>query len=270
MTKTTTKIKIMKKTLIALLTLGSVALADQNVTYTGTGENQLTWEGTLGGIEYTKALNPSTPQNWLSDAYNTPNITGGGFHAGNYTVSMWLDSSSLTSVTDTKMLFAYSGAYSGVTNPAYNGVVWNGADKTLSIGRGTFTASNMSFVFWNSDYRTTQSITLGNSELVNITLAVQGANQSQIASVYVNGTLIQTLDSYNGNMNNGTESTVMRTYLNNSNFSYGEVTLANELKDAQGVVAMMGLTEKPVVPEPTTGTLSLLALAGLCARRRKK
>ena len=28
-------------------------------------------------------------------------------------------------------------------------------------------------------------------------------------------------------------------------------------------------TEPSPVPEPTTGTLSLLALAGLCARRRK-
>lgn len=35
-------------------------------------------------------------------------------------------------------------------------------------------------------------------------------------------------------------------------------------------LVMSNIKEAPPVPEPTTGTLSLLALAGLCARRRRK
>ena len=37
-----------------------------------------------------------------------------------------------------------------------------------------------------------------------------------------------------------------------------------------GDVGSLVLVSMDVVPEPTTSTLSLLALAGLCARRRRK
>lgn len=48
---------------------------------------------------------------------------------------------------------------------------------------------------------------------------------------------------------------------------------ANLALTAQGYAPLVGITVSPVsapVPEPATGTLSLLALAGLAARRRRK
>ena len=62
---------------------------------------------------------------------------------------------------------------------------------------------------------------------------------------------------------------------NNAGLSTGDdlsariYNLAYNLKD-NGVLCLSGSFEQQVVPEPATGTLSLLALAGLCARRRRK
>lgn len=42
------------------------------------------------------------------------------------------------------------------------------------------------------------------------------------------------------------------------------------LYTTQNIYLVGKLAEDAPVPEPTTGTLSLLALAGLCARRRRK
>lgn len=42
------------------------------------------------------------------------------------------------------------------------------------------------------------------------------------------------------------------------------------IEQGQGDTQYLKLTVQGSVPEPTTGTLSLLALAGLAARRRKK
>lgn len=53
------------------------------------------------------------------------------------------------------------------------------------------------------------------------------------------------------------------------NGSIADFQILNGALDQAGVLAAAHLSENPVVPEPTTGTLSLLALAGLCIRRRK-
>ena len=95
----------------------------------------------------------------------------------------------------------------------------------------------------------------------------------------------------------------LQTYLSNFHFTLGGLAEGLQLASSTGFVAsredvkegqvgilldgfeiydtsvmLRGLTlvanvsskEAPVVPEPSTGTLSLLALAGLCARRRRK
>ncbi len=52
--------------------------------------------------------------------------------------------------------------------------------------------------------------------------------------------------------------------------TYGDY-LGTTVRNGTGYVLFKGIeADTPAVPEPTTTTLSLLALAGLCARRRRK
>ena len=44
----------------------------------------------------------------------------------------------------------------------------------------------------------------------------------------------------------------------------------SEVELWRGIVTASDIATTPVIPEPTTATLSLLALAGLAARRRRK
>ena len=120
---------------------------------------------------------------------------GGNFYASNYTISLWLDTSSLTEGTQTT-LFGYYGTNAGQsygTNALYLTT-----DAKLGMGDGNLNTSTGSFFQNRGDVSETPVVLEGG--LLNVTLAVTGANQSQSVEVYVNGSLLDTL-SYNGNMN---------------------------------------------------------------------
>ena len=60
------------------------------------------------------------------------------------------------------------------------------------------------------------------------------------------------------------------TYTASTSSQYGFINPAGEpVTDQYAPMMAVTVTYTPQVPEPTTGTLSLLALAGLCIRRRK-
>lgn len=56
----------------------------------------------------------------------------------------------------------------------------------------------------------------------------------------------------------------------NETVDFDNVTIWNRALTEQEVGSIIIATETPAIPEPTTATLSLLALAGLAARRRRK
>lgn len=205
---------------------------------------------------------PSSYSNIHSGASGT-NITGGNFYAGDYTLSLWLDASSL-SPTGESVLFAYSGGtFSGDTRT--NAIAWNGADNTLKLGRGNLNTDTLS-MSWGGSV-TSSPLTLLDG-LNNITIAVgsvtTGANNETSATVWLNGVNVGSLAPYNAKMNGGNANTQM-SYLVNPNLTYGNVLLTNMKLETSTEIATFAL-----MPEPTTATLGLMALAGLAARRRRR
>ena len=197
----------------------------------------------------------------MAAAPNELGITpGGNFWGGDFTLTFTLNEGALSAEDTTDVLALYWGTFS---NSEYysNGItLTRAADDTVSvyIGDGsmngvgdtadaaqiteatTFTGSR------GATFKTT--LTMGET----YTLKNVGGNQSQTVSLYsgtdVTGSALETV-TYNGNMNGGNESTTMGSVIN-SQYAYTPAA--------------------PAVPEPTTATLSLLALTGLAARRRRK
>ena len=99
---------------------------------------------------------------------------GGNFYASNYTISLWLDASSLTEGTQTT-LFGYYGTNAGQsygTNALYLT-----SDAKFGMGDGNLNTSTGSFSQNRGDVSETPVVLEGG--LLNVTLAVTGANQSQ-------------------------------------------------------------------------------------------
>ena len=136
----------------------------------------------------------------------------------------------------------------------YNAIVLGGSDDalTLTVGRGrayntvdnaTGISAGTTFTFASgADDKVT--FTTAIEKGVTYTLTVTGGDQAMTPTLtWVGGE--EALNSYKGNMN-------------------GNAALTTVVNPGTKV------TETPAVPEPTTATLSLLALAGLAARRRRK
>ena len=110
--------------------------------------------------------------------------TSGNNSAGDHTVSIWVETASLSS---DQVLFAYYGPNSS------NGVayVWDADTQTISMGRGSWTDSTFSFAKSGGNQTvTTKSLGENLSEgLTNITLAVSRLNSygHQQADVWMNG-----------------------------------------------------------------------------------
>ena len=122
-----------------------------------------------------------------------------------------------------------------------------GRALTLNVGDGT-TNENLNEVnitstttFTNQRGTTFSDVTIQTG--ITYTLSVTGANQAMTPSLTWEGGS-STAKSFNGNMNGGNQGNATTKYKVN----VGTVT----------------------IPEPATATLSMLALAGLAARRRRK
>lgn len=222
----------MKKTIIALMALAGVAAADQDFVIP----------------------------------------TADNFYAGDYTFDFLInkddviydDTHQITGLTNGNVLAIYYGTFSGDdcnTNGAFftvsEGVI------TLSIGRGSLAnawdtatetpilKSDTSFtissegvsggMFVNSSSKPI-TIEIGKTYTITNTVDTNETN-NQSVSLWVEGKdeALATV-KYKGNMYGGNENT--------------------------DITSMLNATY--TVPEPTTATLSLLALAGLAARRRRR
>ena len=121
----------------------------------------------------------------------------------------------------------------------YNAIVLGGSDDalTLTVGRGKAnnTVDNATDIGAGTTFTFTDNVTFTTTiqKGVEYTLTVDGGDQAMTPTLSWDGGS-ETLASYKGNMN--------------------------------GNAALYSVA----IPEPTTATLSLLALAGLAARRRRK
>ena len=136
--------------------------------------------------------------------------------------------------------------------------------ETLTTATGSTLLSNL-VLGDNVTLTLNDALKLGSQLTLGSGMTLDGALNTQVQALAENGsvTLIQAVDNtnltYTGNYNGASAS----TYFANVGEGYQIV--------ADGThVAIQKTGSSPVVPEPTTGTLSLLALAGLMARRRRK
>ncbi len=184
---------------------------------------------------------------------------GGNFCAGDYSISLWLDTTSLNTGSATT-LFGY---LSTKPNSAYgaNALVWN-ADGKLMMADGNLNTSTGAF---NSNRGDTSENALSVGDKINITLSSVGASgdNGQNVSVYVNGSLFDTL-VYNGNMNNST-SGYLGTWIN-TDLVWGTIQTNEGALDASQIADFINPAP---IPEPATASLSLLGLAALMMRRRR-
>ena len=254
----------MKKTIITLLALAGVATAADSGSTSFTGGTTYKAGATYGNLELKESMTTGTYSSLGITIAPNVNIKSnwGWFSAGDYTVSIWVDSDSLES---NQILFGYCGSWSGNAK-GYNGLTWNAQSNTLTLGKGEWKADAKTFTYTDSSVSSDLSSYITDG-LTNITLAVDSAtNGKMTADLWINGTKIETLATYAGDMQNSADQ--MKYFVGKNGATYGTIFLTNEqLTSASDIAALAGAN---LVPEPTTATLSLLALAGLAARRRRK
>ena len=243
----------MKKTLITLLALAGVASAGE-VTYTDLTQNIT---DSTSGITFTQSTGLFT-----GSVTNYEGADAGKGSNGAITFAIdWAAASALTE--DTCILtLNYDGntAYNSGEN---NGIYWTGGNIKAWYGGAANNGGN------TAD-----------------TTEVAGAKQTIDGKEYVILTL--RYDDINaGNATKGvslfTASSEIYEYWAQGASAYDEVTsiyintdlvkavtiMTGEIDDATAKAGVTNLAAA-MVPEPTTATLSLLALAGLAMRRRRK
>lgn len=193
------------------------------------------------------AAETTTTVDTIDAAWGTAPAVAGNCWSGDYTLTFTLDSLYTLEGSGSVIGF-YRGSATNDTY-GYNAIVLGGTDTalTLTVGRGrayntednaTGIDAETYFTFaGGADDKVTFSTTIQKG--VTYTLSVTGGDQAMTPTLTWNGGT-ETLASYKGNMN-------------------GNAALTNVLN--KGTIT---------IPEPTTATLSLLALAGLAARRRRK
>lgn len=222
----------MKKTLITLLALAGVASADT-----------LNFEVERDANAITFAFNEVTAQEILTLTYTDWSYNGGG----NNNVGSWQSPS----------------------NTAYH----NSFSPDAQLRSGQADSWTMNFTVTNNS---AEAIIL--TQFTFDTYGINGGGTDKTAEIPVSLTLGQVTGSVNLAYGGATETcTLDLTGANAITLGANEtVALALTMGNAKNYNTYSGITagsvtySAPVVPEPATATLSLLALAGLAARRRRK
>ena len=252
---------IMKKTLITLLALTGVAAAETAITL----ETQIiTKDGDVYGL-YSQ---------WESVKGNTSIVEGKkttwnkGNTSNNKVLTFYVQLSDLLG-GDT---LATTGEYA-ITSFSWlgqeNGNCSGGGDTlTISVGDQSITGSVQAS---NNIYTTaifkddgTNSLTLSSTDILTITLTAgtgQNAHGESVELTFIDTIGTNKLLGSSSNLNS--DGTMNYWHVDKAN---GDNAWDTTVKTDAPVISM---TMK-AIPEPTTATLSLLALAGLAARRRRK
>ncbi len=230
----------MKKTLITLLALAGVAAAAESTAITLPESSDFTWVagGNATGIGTSAS---ATIVQQLATAITASNI-------GNTDLVGWFGGTGQAYASDsdygTDISIISSNSFSFKCRPALSGeYVALGVSLTEAADRITLTfdtTNKLGYSLWSYNGTTA-------TELVGLTY--QSATGTGISSTY------NTADIAAG-------STIFAIWT--ANHSSG-----NAGGGAAITVSNIGLSYTAAVPEPATATLSLLALCGLAARRRR-
>lgn len=254
----------MKKTLIALLALSGMALGATTTVI------DVTKDLATSDVTYTAPHDSITMGSFTGSGIYA---TGGGgvAEAG---LTFVLDLTALNEITRQTKIVNFDETYDlGLFWGQYNGEWglmgnWNGG--TWANNGGCFTAYttlvSSAFTVEDSDHSyITLTVTTANPKSGNQSgeqLYVAGSNSSLFSDSTGLGT------SNNQSISSVSfDTTLVKSAAITSGWVPGTTaaTLGSTLQDTY-----IEAHKSPVVPEPATGTLSLLALAGLCGRRRRK
>ena len=201
------------------------------------------------------------------------------------------------------------GAAGYTTDLASPGTFWDAAKLATEGGaqtnaNGRIHMSGGNYGDWSKDFELTMALTLtGNSITAGNITEVKAGTTDKWLTLVVDGegalTLVgSSISDVNsvGTVTTGTEYTLTLTKIDTAvTITLGDASVTATLNNYSGTInniALGGITgggdrvpvlvselkmssvtvnpSAPAVPEPTTATLSLLALAGLAARRRRK
>lgn len=189
---------------------------------------------------------------------SVPNSTGYDYYISSYTFEFTLDSS--FTIDNSGSVLAYMRGDAKSDNYGYNAITLGVSDDSLklTIGRGKAvdTTSDATGIDADTTFNYQDFKTFSTTIKKGVTYTLT-ATMTQVANggTYDNGSpkydgMVSGVLTWNG----GTSS--VEAYKSNMNGGGALVVAVNP-----GIAT---------VPEPTTATLSLLALAGLAARRRRK
>ncbi len=249
----------MKKTITALMVLAGMAMADT----------------TLLDMDFTALTgntNDNTPAGWTAGQWNgNGNVPYYNFGENGAVVGQPWKQNYLT----TEQTVASQGAYT-ITFTLYN----NGEDT----GNMFFLSSDTYSIVMGNSYNSNSDIyvgTLGEAVGRDYVCFQTGTKINPTVldnstGLNVSGNITYTLTMLDGDMtiaatlSNG--STWSTTITGMEDVTFNKIGFMNDgSPDTAGVKGItITAPETPAVPEPTTATLSLLALAGLAARRRRK
>ena len=281
----------MKKTLIALLVLGSAAMAFENAVWT--------FEDTLGAT--TNIPNLTYTIKGGEATYTTVTGVTKDSQVGNYYLTQ--DLGKAITLSGSERIFVGGNAY------------WSNGNGTLALGAaGSNSFTIMAWVYFDSDTIPSEQFLFGtgnnskngfsfavhNGKLdllaknaahhdISSNIVIQSKEWTNIAITYdastgtatgyINGEVAGTLTGLNASsvgfnsaggagaaIGSGSAEEQQSAFIG----SMAEFQILSGALSQENILTAAHLTATTPTPEPTTGTLSLLALAGLCARRRRK
>lgn len=294
----------MKKTIIALLALAGVAGATENVySYTWIGGDTITTEGwrtesnwqskSSGGFTYDSATDSSNYWNTSGNgpATNGSNMWGsilidGASGSVDRTIEGWglkLTLKNGSNLTFTKLNKLQNSSAinidstSSLTFEKYNG--GNDGNPITLNNAGNYTVNHNNYLMSYTDGYTMNLYGTGKVTFNGLT----GTNAAKVKSIAAqlissaSGIQERTLITLSGeNMSISNATSITYTFTDADGIAMAKVDSLDALTNATVSSYFVSNDSTGVkvsyliVPEPTTATLSLLALAGLAARRRRR
>ena len=253
---------------MALAGVAAAATVTTSASFTG-GENTYIAGSSYGDLTLSSNMETGSSTNGVVTFTPSVEILGNGTENGswygvkNNTVSLWVETSSLSNDV---LLFGY---YSGSAEKSI-GYYWDAETSTITFGRGSWDSNARSFTFSSTgsgQQESSQSLSAyftPQDGLANFTISVNRTNDyyaNGTATIWVNGKNAGSTNAFFSDIDGGAPTSYFV-----GEATYGTIAVTNEnLTTAQQIANFAA-----PVPEPTTATLSLLALAGLAARRRRK